>query len=109
MALIMKRHTLNVLLSSVLLAAGCSGPGEAVGPAGGTVRSADGVSITIPAGALLDEVPITITRVQAAPPGALGPAYHFEPEGLTFKRPVQVVLPYTPSKGLPADAMESVF
>jgi hypothetical protein len=99
---------LHLFLSTALFV-GCGPSGTTIGPSGGTVRGEGEVSVTIPAGALDDEVAISITRSPVTHPGALGPAFQFEPEGLVFKRPVQVTLPYTPSRNIPADAIEPVF
>jgi len=85
---------------------GCSSGGgtlvpasQMVGPAGGQVVSADGhLTLTIPAGALGADTPITIRAVS---PSALGPdfqgvdvaaAYELGPDGLVFGQPVAVSL-----------------
>jgi hypothetical protein len=70
---------------------------QTVGVRGGTVAIADGPTITIPAGALADDTVITITPTTALE-GALSDAYNFEPEGLTFTRPVTITLPFDPTK-----------
>ncbi len=86
-----------------------TGPSGSIGPEGGTVNTPDGVSITVPKGALLTGVAITIERSGETPAGALGPAFRFEPAGLSFQKPVQITLPYRPSANLPSDATERVF
>jgi len=73
---------------------------ELVGPEGGTVELADGTRVEIPEGALNERVMITIKKVWDAPPvngniELIGTAHLFGPEGLVFRKPVTVVLPYT--------------
>jgi hypothetical protein len=73
-----------------------------IGPSGGSVQSADGVRIVVPAGALSQKTTLTITRVpdRAGPPGSrqLGPIFQLGPEGTTFAKPVQVTLPWSTTK-----------
>jgi hypothetical protein len=91
------------------------GPGEddgsgTLGPAGGTVQLQSEAGVTVPAGALQDDVTITVTAasmpasLQAA--GAIGQAYRFAPEGLQFQLPVEVFV-FVPNSALagvdPAD------
>ena len=83
-----------------------------VGPAGGTVTSADGrATLTIPAGALTTATEITISPAPAPPAGTgvLGPAWQFGPEGLEFDVPVTLMLAYDATL-IPdgADAVEAV-
>lgn len=64
---------------------------------GGTI-SLDGVTLTVPAGAVAAPVEITITSTSdPAPAGydAYSPVYRFEPTGTTFLKPVTVALPFT--------------
>lgn len=65
-----------------------------VGPAGGTVSLQSEAGVTVPAGALDDEVTITITAVTTPgaleDAGAIGQAYRFAPEGQQFQLPVEV-------------------
>jgi len=63
---------------------------DLVGPAGGTVSIA-GAELEIPAGALEEEVEISITETaEEVPGGFLGssPVFQFEPDGLVFAQPV---------------------
>src|SRR4029079_17120784 len=71
---------------------------EVVGATGGTVTASNGVSIEIPAGALSNDVTITIDELSDvdAPEGAtsVGKTIELGPEGLTFDEPVKVTLPW---------------
>lgn len=71
---------------------------QMVGPAGGTISLADGLSIEIPAGALADDTVITIDEVfdVETPEGAVavGRTYEFGPSGITFDQAVKVILPW---------------
>lgn len=63
-----------------------------VGAAGGTI-SATGIVMTIPAGALPSETPITITPGDGAVPAGyagLSPLFTFAPDGTQFHQPVTV-------------------
>ena len=82
------------------LAFGCDfDTGTEVGPRGGIVASEDGrVTLEIPAGALLDTVPISIEQIDDGPEDASGPTYTVEPYGVTFLRPAH--LSYDVSDGL---------
>ncbi|MEP6832134.1 MAG: Ig-like domain-containing protein, partial [Gemmatimonas sp.] len=63
-----------------------------IGPAGGTVASADGqLTVIIPANALTTSVAITIQPITNEAPGGLGQGYQLLPEGQTFVAPVQLV------------------
>lgn len=69
----------------------------AIGPAGGSLVL-EGVTLTVPAGALDSEKTITITSSTGpGPEGAVrfSPVYTFEPSGLAFKSPVTVEIAYT--------------
>ena len=82
---------------------GCDA-GDTVGPRGGVVTSADGrVTLDIPAGALTDEVAITIEVLDDAPHGAIGTAYAIEPAG------VSLLAPATLTYDLAADADDRSF
>lgn len=89
---------------------GVAGPGDGtvettVGPAGGTVTG-DGVTLTVPAGALSEDVTITL---EAATPADLplsqaerdklipGTIVDLGPDGLVFDEPVAVALSYAES------------
>src|SRR6186713_1890683 len=72
---------------------------QPIGPAGGTVTSADGLfSITIPAGALPAgpagssgaETDITIQPITNTAWGGVGSGYRLLPDGLTFSAPVEI-------------------
>ncbi len=79
--------TLAAVLTLSLLA-GCDQQGDTVGPRGGVVMSDDGhVTLDIPAGALSDEVEITIEAIDDAPNGVVGRAYAIEPGGVSLLRP----------------------
>lgn len=75
------------------------GGGNVVGPAGGTVASADGrAAVTVPAGALTREVAITVAPVASPPPGALpGTVYELGPESIAFALPATLRLEYDPA------------
>ncbi|HJU87408.1 MAG TPA: PKD domain-containing protein [Gemmatimonadota bacterium] len=81
-----------------------------LGPAGGTVSLQSEAGVTVPAGALDDEVTITITATTTpgslADAGAIGQAYRFAPEGQQFQLPVEVFV-FVPNSELtgidPAD------
>jgi hypothetical protein len=61
-----------------------------VGPEGG-VLSGQGVTLTIPPGALLEARELSLTTTEeAAPTAAISPVFRFEPEGLEFELPVHV-------------------
>lgn len=61
-----------------------------VGPEGG-VLSGQGVTLTIPPGALVEPRELSLTTTVAdAPSTAISPVFRFEPEGLEFDLPVHV-------------------
>ena len=63
---------------------------------GGTV-TVEGVTLTIPQGALSTATDITITKTTDPLPAgyeAYSPLYRFEPAGATFAQPVTVSLPF---------------
>jgi len=71
-----------------VVASGCETSGDTIGPRGGTVVSEDGrFALEIPAGALDDEVDITIDDVACGEPDAVGPCYAVGPRGTAFKLP----------------------
>ncbi|MCI0528344.1 MAG: hypothetical protein L0Y56_12965, partial [Nitrospira sp.] len=89
----------------ILIAAGCSGGGNAgvaggggstgIGPAGGLVTSDDGTaSVNIPPGALSQETTIIALTVSNPASGNIGPAYDFGPNGTTFNQPVTISFTY---------------
>ncbi len=71
----------------------------AVGPAGGEVTSTDGARVVVPAGAVADDVTITLTPTTPPPnnTGVVGtvasPVVRLGPEGQSFTVPVFVTLP----------------
>ena len=91
-----------------LIALGCSGEGLMVGADGGTLTSADGLaSLTVPAGALSEDIEITITPLEEGlPENAVGVAYDFQPDGLTFAEPATLTI--TAAEGYAGAAAELV-
>lgn len=101
----------SLLLSCATAFAACSSDDPAaestapstatIGPDGGTLSSPEGVTITVPAGALSEDVNLTITAAPDAPVGAgaerVGPGFLLGPEGQTFAVPVEVTLPHAAS------------
>lgn len=70
-----------------------------VGPEGAVVSGAGGTTVAIPAGALSEEVTITITEAQPGQAPALsalpqGAVLALEPHGQTFAQPVTVSIPH---------------
>ncbi len=67
-----------------------------IGPAGGTIVSADGLmTLAIPPGAVSAETPINITTVTSAPwDGGTGPYYECGPNGLVFPPDNPAMLTY---------------
>jgi len=89
------------------LVVGCqgdaTGPAEGrIGPAGGSVSLEDGaVVLTVPAGALLEEVwftAIPTVAVPAAPPAVSGTTYELGPPGTLFGNPITITVRYDPAK-----------
>jgi len=82
-----------LLLATV--ATGCDAwDAERIGPEGGVVVSSDGrMALEIPAGALDEDVEITI-EVTEGTEGSLAPIYVIEPMGLTFDFPTELVYDY---------------
>jgi uncharacterized delta-60 repeat protein len=74
-----------------------------IGAAGGTVSHASGASVTVPAGALSQNVAIAVaqsnTGAPALPAGLtpIGSMFAFTPHGTTFAVPVTVTLPFDPT------------
>ncbi len=68
-----------------------------VGADGGTLTTADGVVIEIPAGALPAATTITVRRAGPPAMGAVGPVYELGPDGTRFAQPVTLTLPYDPA------------
>ncbi len=101
----------SIVMGAVCLVVACGGDDDgggggsadggtvtsAVGPEGGTVTTT-GAELTIPAGALDQEVEIAITTtVEEAPSGFLGSSavFQFEPDGLVFAQPVAARIDFT--------------
>ena len=100
-----------LMLCAALVACGGSDstmPPATIGPAGGTVTSAQSASVSIPAGALSSEVAIQITTdtTGAAPLPvniAVSDTLLLTPHGTTFSKPVTLTLPIDTTK-VPAGA-----
>src|ERR1035437_6260831 len=66
-----------------------------IGPAGGTLQSADGnLLVTIPANALSSITTISIQPVTGEAPLGVGFGYRLKPEGTTFAKPIQLTFHY---------------
>ena len=89
------RTAFAALLLTSVVATGCDlAVGEQIGRDGGVVVSDDGrLSLEIPAGALAQNVEITIEAVPG-PEGSASDLYVMEPMGLVFDRPVTVTFDY---------------
>ena len=67
-----------------------------IGPAGGKIVSDDGrVELNFPEDALSANTTISIQPIVNLIPNGNGKAYQFEPSGLQFKKPVQIIFHYT--------------
>lgn len=67
-----------------------------IGPAGGSIRSADGrLTLKVPAGALATPTTVSIGAAENTAPNAIGAGYSLTPVGLAFARPAQLVLSYS--------------
>jgi hypothetical protein len=67
-----------------------------MGPAGGTLQSADGrLSVIIPAGALSTSQTIQVQPITNQAPGGKGPAFRLTPHGQSFAKPVTIRFQYT--------------
>ena len=67
-----------------------------IGEKGGSLKSSDGkVELIFPAGALTENTNIIIQPVTNLAPNGSGKAYWFEPSGIQFKKPVQIIFNYT--------------
>lgn len=62
-----------------------------VGFEGGEVTHPSGAKVIIPEGALTDKVKIEILKARD---GRVTDLYHLKPDGLQFKKPIQVIIPY---------------
>lgn len=90
---------------------------KVVGPAGGELVLPDGAGVTIPEGALDEEIEITVARLSDSEAGALAELlpngltlvsdlYAFTPHGQEFLLPVEIRVPYDSSSD--ALAMQSL-
>jgi hypothetical protein len=67
-----------------------------IGPQGGNIASDDGrVELIFPAGALTSNTVISIQPTTNLAPNGVGKSYWFEPSGIQFKKPVQIIFHYT--------------
>ena len=67
-----------------------------IGPAGGSIRSADGrLTLKVPAGALTAPATLSIAPIANTAPNAIGSAYALSPVGVAFARPAQLLLAYS--------------
>jgi hypothetical protein len=74
-----------------------------IGPAGGTLTHSSGAKIVVPPGALSAIVHLTLEaratpNARALSATALGQSFEAGPEGQTFLKPVDVVLPFDPAR-----------
>lgn len=73
---------------------------QTIGPAGGTVQTAEGAQVVVPAGALGAETAIGVARDGSGAPdlpaatGAAGALYALTPHGTTFALPVTITVPF---------------
>jgi hypothetical protein len=85
---------------------------KTIGPAGGSLSSADGgITVSIPSGALASDTAVGIVPIENTTPGGLGAAYRLSPDGQTFSQPVKVSFPYTDAdlKGTSLEALGIAF
>ncbi|HXJ87173.1 MAG TPA: Calx-beta domain-containing protein [Candidatus Binatia bacterium] len=101
---------LSAIACTGLALTGCGGHGttdppsaQKIGAAGGTVTEASGAKVVVPAGALTQDTPITVSQTSAgAPPlpagvTAVGPIYAFTPHGTSFAVPATITVPFEPA------------
>lgn len=88
----------KMMLAAAVLMTGCSeGEGTTVGPRGGMVVSEDGrFTLEIPAGALDQEVDITIEEVDCEQPEAIDSCYEIGPVGLPLLFPGTIIYDVDP-------------
>jgi hypothetical protein len=89
----------SLMWATLLFGLGCARPqpvAATIGPSGGTLE-ASGAALSIPAGALSEDVKISITPLTSAPAGyvARSQVYELEPSGLQFAAPVNLALDFT--------------
>lgn len=69
---------------------------KTIGTAGGTLSSADGrITLEFPAGAVTENVEISITPITDENPMGAEKAYRLQPHGITFQKPVIIRFNYT--------------
>lgn len=69
---------------------------EEIGTSGGSITSSDGnFKVVIPAGALDNPTTLSVQPISNEAPFGTDKAYRLEPEGVTFKKPVELVFSYT--------------
>lgn len=67
-----------------------------IGPAGGTLSSADGrLMLAVPQNALAETVTFAIQPITNKTVNAIGNAYRLEPDGKTFASPLEISIRYT--------------
>jgi hypothetical protein len=83
-----------------------------IGASGGTVTAPDGTTVVIPAGALAEDVTITIMPNPFAPAltqaQPLAVAHLFGPEGQKFLKPISVTVEFDPSSLPPGATAQGV-
>jgi hypothetical protein len=71
---------------------------QRIGPAGGSLASADGAfTLTVPAGALAADTDLTVRTVASSAPNGVGPSYQVEPAGMHLAQPLQVAISVDPA------------
>lgn len=74
---------------------------QAIGPAGGTIESADGaLRIEVPAGALAAEQTLSIQPIANHAHGKVSGAFRLGPEDVPFASPVRLTFSFTPEQVL---------
>lgn len=69
-----------------------------IGPEGGQLSSEDGrIALNVPSGALKAATKISVQPISNTLPGAPGPAYRLQPEGIHFEKPVSLTFKYSDS------------
>lgn len=103
------RKLVHALAVCVAVTACGGGGGDAgmpstIGPAGGTVASAEGASVTIPAGALAAQVAIAVAKDAAGAPALpqgvqlAGDIFAITPHGTTFALRAALSVPFDPAR-----------
>jgi Cys-rich repeat protein len=68
-----------------------------IGPEGGTISTENNEAmLEVPEGALDRTVTIEIVEAAGVPPGNVGKAFDFKPDGLKFLKPVTITIAYKP-------------